>query len=76
MNYEATLNIVRSISENATLRPSPNRLRLRSPGPVAGAMQAIESFEELHPPRHSGTQTTHGIKPRRPSIQSALAQVA
>lgn len=63
MNYETTLATVRSLSENATLRPAAKALLLGSRVQAAGPRPAITSYEEQHAQVIQGRQTAHGRRP-------------
>ncbi len=76
MNAETTLALVRELSENATLRPAENRLRLTRPQPAA-ARREIIAYEDQQTIRIHGTARTAGDFRRRvhPSV-SPLAETA
>lgn len=68
MTPQATLDAVRELSERATLRPAPKRLRLTRPEDLQPALKpAPIPYEELHPLQIGGSAGTAGNhRPHKP----------
>lgn len=69
MNPESTLEAVRELSENATLRPPPKHLRLaRAKDVSAGLRRATVAYEDAHTPKIGSWNRPHQqAKPRKVS---------
>jgi hypothetical protein len=66
MTPQTTLDAVRELSERASLRPAPTRLRLTKPGEQPpGPRRAIIAYEDAHTPRIGGWSTPHSVTKRR-----------